>query len=238
MPFTAGIFRPQASPTYCAVLSRQGGGGHSAAGTPGTRSSFSKSRCRHPVINLYNVLTEVPTWPASQSNEVICPSSQWAHCLHRAQPSGGPDAQHRCWTMQAKHPALHLCANLRRRLSTSHTFDTVKTRQTNARFHALPNQYGVRAQAARHRCHPPSGSSSRRFRAPYLPPWMGQHHVQTLTAAAPVGLLPAAGPAQAWGWGTQASRLFQDAGLCPATGRAMGERRSPIDGPPGWHKGY
>lgn len=59
-----------------------------------------------------------------------------------------------------------------------------------------------------------------------------------LTAAGPMGLLPAAGPVPARGWREEASRLFQDAGLGPASSRAGGEGGGPRSSPPGWRKGY
>lgn len=71
------------------------------------------------------------------------------------------------------------------------------------------------------------------------PPPMGWcHPSQTLTAAGPGGLLPAAAPVQARGRGTQSSRLLGDAGRGPAVGGAAGGGRCPRDGPPGWHEGH
>lgn len=94
-------------------------------------------------------------------------------------------------------------------------------------------RHGARAQAGGHRCHAaaPPGALG-----PCRAPAMGRHRRPKLTAAGPVGLLPAAGPVEARGRRGQASGLFRDARLCPAAGRAAGERTRPGDCPPGWHK--
>lgn len=84
----------------------------------------------------------------------------------------------------------------------------------------------------------PNGCSSRRLTAPPPTPLDGMVPSSELTAAGPVGLLPAAGPVPARGWREEASRLFQDAGPGPAPGRAGGERGGPRGSPPGWRKGY
>lgn len=96
------------------------------------------------------------------------------------------------WLRQARH-RLHILVRLSRQLGAHQTFDTEKTRQPDARDRS-PALCPIRGERSRQQ---DTEATRRLLQAPWSPgarPLDGMAPSGDLTAAGPVGLLPAASP--------------------------------------------
>lgn len=180
------------------------------------------------------VLTQPRCRPGSQSDQAICPGSR-----ERSPPAPRSPGWPRLSTGSRRGQRS---ISLGRLAAPGGGVGTGLT-STQHRLRRLGGQTGSRSpghrtqgEGRRQGDTDATGYRSARRGAP--PPSTGWRRRPELTAAGPVGLLPAAAPVQGWGRRKQADGLFQDARRGPAAGRAVGGGRSPRDLPPSWHKGY